>query len=146
MSPLRELTLARLRLFFREPGAVFWTFGFPLLLSVALGIALKADKVEFYKDVEGVCAEDPKKNPETPVFEQLSYEEALAIVEDDALRAVCAVRLLVPAFDEGKDLQNVVHVVVPDAVEVEVGSSILRRKGVAFNTHERVILNPMYTA
>ena len=41
ISPLWELTLARLRLFFREPGAVFWTFGFPLLLSVALGIAFR---------------------------------------------------------------------------------------------------------
>jgi len=40
-SPLWELTLARLRLFFREPGAVFWTFGFPLLLSIALGIAFR---------------------------------------------------------------------------------------------------------
>jgi ABC-type multidrug transport system permease subunit len=40
-SPLRELTLARMRIFFREPGAVFWTFGFPLLLSVALGIAFR---------------------------------------------------------------------------------------------------------
>ncbi len=41
MSSLRELTFARLRLFFREPGAVFWTFGFPLLLTVALGIAFR---------------------------------------------------------------------------------------------------------
>jgi ABC-2 type transport system permease protein len=41
MSSLRELTLARLRLFFREPGAVFWTFGFPLLLTVALGVAFR---------------------------------------------------------------------------------------------------------
>jgi len=42
ISPaLWELTLARLRLFFREPGAVFWTFGFPLLLSIALGIAFR---------------------------------------------------------------------------------------------------------
>jgi ABC-2 type transport system permease protein len=39
--PLVELTLARLRLFFREPGAVFWTFGFPLLLTVALGAAFR---------------------------------------------------------------------------------------------------------
>jgi ABC-type multidrug transport system permease subunit len=39
--PLRELTLARLKLFFREPGAVFWTFGFPLLLTVALGAAFR---------------------------------------------------------------------------------------------------------
>ena len=36
-----QLTLARLRLFFREPGAVFWTFGFPLALSIALGIAFR---------------------------------------------------------------------------------------------------------
>jgi len=41
MSSLRELTLARLRLFFREPGAVFWTFGFPLVLSLALGVAFR---------------------------------------------------------------------------------------------------------
>jgi len=40
-SPLWELTLARLRIFFREPGAAFWTFGFPLLLSIALGIAFR---------------------------------------------------------------------------------------------------------
>ncbi len=40
-NALLELTLARLRLFFREPGAVFWTFGFPLLLSIALGAAFR---------------------------------------------------------------------------------------------------------
>jgi ABC-2 type transport system permease protein len=38
---MTELTLARLRLFFREPGAVFWTFGFPLLLTIALGAAFR---------------------------------------------------------------------------------------------------------
>src|SRR5205807_487783 len=38
-DPLWQLTLARLRMFFREPSAVFWTFGFPLALSVALGVA-----------------------------------------------------------------------------------------------------------
>ena len=40
-NPLWELTLARLRMFFREPSAVFWTFGFPLALSVALGVAFR---------------------------------------------------------------------------------------------------------
>jgi ABC-type multidrug transport system permease subunit len=38
---LVELTLARFRGFFREPSAVFWAFGFPLMLSVALGIAFR---------------------------------------------------------------------------------------------------------
>jgi len=40
-SALFELTLARFRGFFREPSAVFWAFGFPLLLSVALGVAFR---------------------------------------------------------------------------------------------------------
>ncbi|HEY2029955.1 MAG TPA: ABC transporter permease [Myxococcales bacterium] len=41
MSPFLELTGTRLKLFVREPGAVFWTFGFPLILTVALGIAFR---------------------------------------------------------------------------------------------------------
>ena len=40
-DPLWQLTLARLRMFFREPSAVFWTFGFPVALSIALGIAFR---------------------------------------------------------------------------------------------------------
>jgi ABC-2 type transport system permease protein len=40
-SALYELTLTRFRLFFREPSALFWTFGFPIVLAVALGIAFR---------------------------------------------------------------------------------------------------------
>ncbi|AXC14270.1 ABC-type multidrug transport system, permease component [Acidisarcina polymorpha] len=40
-SSLFELTTARLRLFFREPEAVFWIFVFPILLSVGLSIAFR---------------------------------------------------------------------------------------------------------
>ena len=42
LAPLRELTMARIREFGRERGAVFWTFGFPLLITVALGIAFRS--------------------------------------------------------------------------------------------------------
>ncbi len=41
-SPLFQLTLARVRGFFREPSAVFWTFAFPVLLTIALGIAFRS--------------------------------------------------------------------------------------------------------
>jgi len=41
-SPLWQLTLARLRGFFREPSTVFWSFGFPVLLTVALGVAFRS--------------------------------------------------------------------------------------------------------
>lgn len=44
--PLRELTLARMREFLREPEALFWTYGFPLLLAVGLGIAFRNQPVE----------------------------------------------------------------------------------------------------
>jgi len=40
-SALVEMTLSRMKEFYREPGAVFWAFGFPVLLAVALGIAFR---------------------------------------------------------------------------------------------------------
>lgn len=40
-SPLWQLTLARLREMVREPEAMFWVVGFPILLAVALGIAFR---------------------------------------------------------------------------------------------------------
>jgi hypothetical protein len=46
VTPLVQLVLARLRSFYREPGAVFWVYGFPLLMVVALGIAFRANPVE----------------------------------------------------------------------------------------------------
>jgi ABC-2 type transport system permease protein len=37
--PLFQLFLSRLREFYREPEALFWVYGFPLLLAIGLGIA-----------------------------------------------------------------------------------------------------------
>ena len=39
--PLIQLMLARVREFYREPEAVFWVYGFPILIVVALGIAFR---------------------------------------------------------------------------------------------------------
>jgi ABC-type multidrug transport system permease subunit len=38
---LYQLTLARVREAVREPGVLFWVFGFPILLSVGLGLAFR---------------------------------------------------------------------------------------------------------
>ena len=40
--PLVQLTLVRAREFLREPEAVFWTFLFPVLMTVGLGIAFRS--------------------------------------------------------------------------------------------------------
>jgi ABC-2 type transport system permease protein len=45
-SPILEMTLARLREFYREPAAVFWVYGFPLLLALGLGYAFANRPVE----------------------------------------------------------------------------------------------------
>ncbi len=44
--PLGQLILARLREFYREPEAVFWVYGFPILLIVGLGIAFRNQPAE----------------------------------------------------------------------------------------------------
>ncbi len=49
--------------------------------AVALGAALGASRVEFYKDVEGVYTEDPKKDPGATLYPSLSFEEAIKIAE-----------------------------------------------------------------
>ena len=45
-NPLKQLILARLREFTREPAAVFWVYGFPLIMILALGIAFRSEPIE----------------------------------------------------------------------------------------------------
>lgn len=52
--------------------------------AVALAVALRADKVEFFKDVKGIFACDPKYDPKAQFFSELSFEEALRIIRQGA--------------------------------------------------------------
>jgi ABC-2 type transport system permease protein len=45
-SPLKELIKSRVREFVREPGYVFWVFGFPLLMAIGLGLAFRSKAPE----------------------------------------------------------------------------------------------------
>ena len=45
-SPMWQLTIARVRDFYREPAAIFWVYGFPLVLAVALGTAFRDRPIE----------------------------------------------------------------------------------------------------
>lgn len=45
-NPLVQLTLSKLRELWREPEAMFWIFFFPILLSLALGIAFRSKAPE----------------------------------------------------------------------------------------------------
>lgn len=58
-SPYLQLVLSRVREFYREPEALFWVYGFPLIMVIALGIAFRERRMEkFTIDVEtGPAAE-----------------------------------------------------------------------------------------
>src|SRR3954469_2349239 len=44
--PLGQLVLARLREFWRQPEAVFWVYGFPIAMTVVLGMAFRNKPAE----------------------------------------------------------------------------------------------------
>lgn len=48
--------------------------------AVALGVALKAEKVEFYKNVKGIFERDPRADPTARHLPTLKYGEALSII------------------------------------------------------------------
>jgi len=45
-NAFRQLILARIREFYREPEVIFWVYGFPLLLAVGLGVAFSSSQPE----------------------------------------------------------------------------------------------------
>ena len=69
--PLGQLILARVREFVREPEALFWVYGFPILMTIGLGIAFRNKPVEkiVVAIVEGPYAaatEEALKSPDGP--------------------------------------------------------------------------------
>jgi ABC-type multidrug transport system permease subunit len=96
-----ELTLVRLREFVREPEALFWVFGFPLLLALGLGIAFRNRPPESIR--VGVVASAPAS-----VVAALDSAPGLALerLADDssgarALRNADVALVVAPAPDGG---------------------------------------------
>jgi ABC-type multidrug transport system permease subunit len=84
-SPFRQLVLARLREFYREPEAVFWVYGFPILIVVALGIAFRN------KPVEKIGVDVQRGAGTAEVIEALTTVETFSVQENDADQ--CRLRL-----------------------------------------------------
>jgi len=78
--PLYQLLLSRIRTFFREPHALFWVYGFPLIMALSLGIAMRNRKPEPLKiDIEaGPHAEAAKSylgNPDWNIAAEIHDRE-----------------------------------------------------------------------
>ena len=85
-SPLMQLSFAKLRGILREPEAIFWVVVFPVLLSIALGIAFRASGPAVLPVAvqEGLGAE--------PLVRTLAASEALSVELLDEAHAREALR------------------------------------------------------
>src|SRR6187431_337383 len=83
--PLWELTISRMRIFYREPAAVFWVYGFPLVMALSLGTAFRENPKEsiVVDVVEARAGETPAEPPtsaESPV-QRLSEDTRFKVVK-----------------------------------------------------------------
>ncbi len=101
-NPIVQLTLMRLREIGREPGVLFWAFGFPVLLSLALGIAFRARGPEpvAVGALPGISAELERALTDAKVRVE-NLDRAAAAAE---LRAGRVNLLLVPPRGPGQPL------------------------------------------
>jgi ABC-type polysaccharide/polyol phosphate export permease len=79
-SSLWQLTLVRVREFVREPEAVFWAVFFPVLLTLALGVAFGTGSADVFAVV----------TPSPALARALAQEPALAVAELDEAGALAA--------------------------------------------------------
>ncbi len=84
--PLVQLTLVRFREFLRTPEAVFWTFLFPVLLAIGLGVAFRSRAPE--RAHIAVVADAPGSEP---ILRSLRADSSLVV---DVLSDSAAARAL----------------------------------------------------
>src|SRR5579864_5293395 len=92
---LVQLTLVRFREFVREPEALFWVFGFPILLAAGLGIAFRNRP----PDVLKIAAVTPQLAQSLAQEKLLDVQQLPAAAADDALRTGKVALLVVPGPD-----------------------------------------------
>jgi len=125
--PLIELAAARVREFIREPEAIFWTFGFPIVISLALALAFPSGAAR--PVVVGVApgAATAPLRAALGATEGVTLREVPAGRDERALREG-DVHLIVDAtdpptyrFDPAREESRVARLVVDDALKRAAG-------------------------
>jgi ABC-2 type transport system permease protein len=125
--PLYQITLCKVREFLREPEALFWVFIFPILLSLALGIAFRSKGPDALNvavvsgpgaeaallALRGEKALRPELLPEALAREKLREGKvALAVVPGPAARYL---------FDPTREEARTARLLVNDALQAAAG-------------------------
>jgi ABC-type multidrug transport system permease subunit len=129
LSPLRELVVARIRGFLREPEALFWVFGFPILMSVGLGLAFREKGVErsIVAVVRGSAAE--RWAPALKSSRELDVRMLDAAPADAALRKGAVAVVLEGTtqmrfrYDPARPESRVARLLADDAVQRAAGAT-----------------------
>jgi ABC-type multidrug transport system permease subunit len=121
--PLVELTLARLREFVREPEAIFWTFFFPIVLSIAMAIAFPASGTAPVRvGLEPGPASEPMRQA-LSASKDITIRDVSAADELRALRDGEIHLVVVPGtppayrFDPAREESRVARLVVDEALK-----------------------------
>src|SRR5437868_3496690 len=94
--PLAQLILFRIRGFLREPAALFWVFVFPLLTSLALGLAFRNRELP---ELAVAVVDGPEAERLAPLLEAVEGLTVKRMTEEagrDALRRGRVALVLLP--------------------------------------------------
>lgn len=128
MSPLLELTKARLRETWREPAILFWVFGFPVLLAIALGIAFRNQPPQ----VPTVAIVNvPAEHPVAAALLDSDQVDAIVTTPEQARQRLARTRVdivldpsgetLVYRYDAQRAESRVARLVVDRAAQIALG-------------------------
>lgn len=121
--PLIQLTLARMREFIREPEAVFWTFGFPIVVSLALALAFpsRADRpvvVGLYSGADGESLRASLKNsPGITIRDVRPDDERRALREGEVNVVVVPTTPPTYRFDPAREESRLARAMVDEALK-----------------------------
>ncbi len=101
-NPLFQLILSNMRSYIREPEAIFWTYGFPLLMMIGLGLAFRTttDNPVHFGVVTGPAAERVGQS----VGSDPGYSFEI-LDQETALRKLRTNRLVLVITSEGDGLR-----------------------------------------
>src|ERR1700760_3885232 len=81
--PIWQISLSRLKEFVRAPGAVFWVYGFPIIMMLSLGTAFRDNPKEVIP-IEVVpggkhSAGTPEANAVSAIREKLARDKRIRV-------------------------------------------------------------------
>jgi ABC-2 type transport system permease protein len=125
--PLVELTLARLREFVREPEALFWTFLFPIIMSIAMAVAFPASggqtvRIGVSPGSETAALRQVLAGDKDIVVREIPVDDQLRALRDGEVHLIVAVGSPpIYRFDPMREESQLARLVVDEALKRAAG-------------------------